>query len=838
MGYSHPREEEDECRDNGSKEDLPPLKIRRLESSEKEVIDVSDSDTETGNCEIKRSYFDCSDLKSENSAQLTNDLNENNGDLNGGNFKISEIRNETKDLNTKNSVHNDFKNGTDIDKVKHESVIGNGIDVKSECCPSNGINEVKSENVAGNELDEIKKEIDEFKREKDKGYKSEGKKLEVKREKEIKIKKKQRSTKAKGRIKNKRRFLDSDSSSSSSSSSESEDERESATSFLSYQKFKAKVFDSSRDILGEIPQVEDDPKIWEPMTFHPTYEEFKDLKKYVTYMESCGAHKCGIAKIVPPKEWVPRKQGYNPSDIDVELDHPVQQNISVTEVDGAFKTISDRSIPHFTVEKYMRLATNDKYITPPHNSYEELEELYWKQNVDDKLPAPIYGADVCDSITDPEVTVWNIKRLDSLLTDVMEEQIPGVNLPYLYFGMWKATFSWHVEDRDLYGVNLLHYGAPKTWYCIPPQKAYMLEQVAQKLFPDMTRACFNLLRHKAIMIGPKLLEANGVRVNKMTQEERNMIIVFPHAYHSGFNHGYNIAESTNFALPRWVEYGKRFRDCVCRDNEDEVSFNLDPFVKKCQPEKYHAWRRGEDWALHPEDPWYIKRCYTDAEMRYARDEISQREFLSLKKELKRKREIPRWFKDRFNLDYCDDIKFLEVDLTDCIEVLGSSGNVVSPRVWSAKKKLMKKVKKGKNNVDVRMRKLRKTTAEIYLSEMQAYYEMRAEMERDEERRKELAAKGSGDYSLGDGAARGVGFAGADVQDLLEKKARTICKAKKKHRFKACAKCTGCRRENCGECMYCLDMPKYGGMGVIKQKCETRVCVNPTITTCEHCVWTI
>merc|ERR1719483_1164810 len=36
-------------------------------------------------------------------------------------------------------------------------------------------------------------------------------------------------------------------------------------------------------------------------------------------MESCGAHKHGIAKIIPPKEWVPRKQGYNPADIDIEI---------------------------------------------------------------------------------------------------------------------------------------------------------------------------------------------------------------------------------------------------------------------------------------------------------------------------------------------------------------------------------------------------------------------------------------------------------------------------------------------------------------------------------------
>ena len=40
-------------------------------------------------------------------------------------------------------------------------------------------------------------------------------------------------------------------------------------------------------------------------------------------------------------------------------------------------------------------------------------------------------------------------------------------------------------------------------------------QVAQKLFPDFALACFNLLRHKAIMIGPKILKANGVQVQKV-----------------------------------------------------------------------------------------------------------------------------------------------------------------------------------------------------------------------------------------------------------------------------------------------------------------------------------
>lgn len=43
----------------------------------------------------------------------------------------------------------------------------------------------------------------------------------------------------------------------------------------------------------------------------------------------------------------------------------------------------------------------------------------------------------------------------------------------------------------------------------------------------------------------------------MTQEAGEFMITFPYGYHAGFNHGFNCAESTNFATLRWIEYGKQ-----------------------------------------------------------------------------------------------------------------------------------------------------------------------------------------------------------------------------------------------------------------------------------------
>ena len=65
---------------------------------------------------------------------------------------------------------------------------------------------------------------------------------------------------------------------------------------------------------------------------------------------------------------------------------------------------------------------------------------------------------------------------------------------------------------------------------------------------------------------------------KVIQEERNFIVTFPYGYHAGFNLGLNCAESTNFASHRWIEFGQKASQCLCR--KDNVKIDMDIFAKK------------------------------------------------------------------------------------------------------------------------------------------------------------------------------------------------------------------------------------------------------------------
>ena len=142
---------------------------------------------------------------------------------------------------------------------------------------------------------------------------------------------------------------------------------------------------------------------------------------------------------------------------------------------------------------------------PPHTSQtdytaefcQKLERQYWR-NCGLGKP-PWYGADTqgmyarsnprsfnignnhCSSgsLYTDKTTSWNVAHLPSTLSRILpasNKGLPGVNTPYLYFGMWRATFAWHVEDMDLFSINYIHFGAPKFWYAIPQGRSGAMEQ--------------------------------------------------------------------------------------------------------------------------------------------------------------------------------------------------------------------------------------------------------------------------------------------------------------------------------------------------------------------------
>ncbi|ORX54139.1 JmjC-domain-containing protein [Hesseltinella vesiculosa] len=238
------------------------------------------------------------------------------------------------------------------------------------------------------------------------------------------------------------------------------------------------------------------------------------------------------------------------------------------EADEIATALSESPVPlDFELHEH-----NESLYTDDH--CKELERIYWRNLT---FNPPMYGADMCGSLFDDSVKAWNVAKLPNLLNQI-GVSLPGVNTPYLYFGMWKATFPWHVEDMDLYSINYLHFGAPKQWYAIPGSSSKKFERVMQNTFFQQSKACPEFLRHKTHLASPSYLANNGIPVHRCVQHQGEFMITFPFGYHSGYNLGLNCAESVNFALKSWVDIGRQAKACHCIT--DSVVIDMSVFDDK------------------------------------------------------------------------------------------------------------------------------------------------------------------------------------------------------------------------------------------------------------------
>jgi jumonji domain-containing protein 2 len=337
--------------------------------------------------------------------------------------------------------------------------------------------------------------------------------------------------------------------------------------------------------------------------FRPTIKEMESFSDYIKKIERIvDTNMCGVVKIIPPPEFKCRKSGYDKLSFDIVAK---QQQISgknsayvVTEESNGSKKLN--------FLKYYALATSEKYFPECIRELdnEKRENYFWEnfRQLDDKTANPfikkikfnkktkrneeitvykkptvanigLYAAGLNISLMDEDPQVLNIMKLDNLFnrynehakTKKSQSQIhfPDVTNSYMYIGMWNTVFPWHTEDNNLYSMSYLNSGESKIWYVIPPAFGTMFDDLVNILYKTDDENWPALLRQKYIYLDPRILRSHGIPCIKVEHKVNEFLVLFPHAYHMGFNTGFNIAEAKNFATKNWVSYGKKAKKCQC-----------------------------------------------------------------------------------------------------------------------------------------------------------------------------------------------------------------------------------------------------------------------------------
>jgi hypothetical protein len=294
----------------------------------------------------------------------------------------------------------------------------------------------------------------------------------------------------------------------------------------------------------------------------------------------------GIAKITPPKGWwdhagigndltgrgEPWQSGSKLGDL--VIPQPIKQ--CAYGIGGVYD-FTMLELPSSTVadfrkdaDAYRKRQIGSAFDEGDDASSDERMDLlarkFWRR-LGPTMESSKYGADMEGSLFDgDDACGWNVDKLESclqlLLADMnnkdLEElnqdklkeedfRMPGVTSAYLYFGMWASVFCAHTEDINLLSINYLHAGAPKYWYAISPDDSGRFESLMTSLFSHQSANCKEFLRHKRSLVSPSILTKAGIEYTTMVQRAGEIMITYPGSYHFGFNTGFNIAESTNFA---------------------------------------------------------------------------------------------------------------------------------------------------------------------------------------------------------------------------------------------------------------------------------------------------
>ena len=235
----------------------------------------------------------------------------------------------------------------------------------------------------------------------------------------------------------------------------------------------------------------------------------------------------------------------------MKITNPIEQSYDTIQ-EGVYNSEYYFLEKTFTVSQFIDICSEIDRQPPKNKSVKQLERIYWHEKSPIK---PIYGSD--QNMTEVDLGEFDLNKVKSILSDTIIEQYEGIVSAYLYFGTWRSTSPWHTEDMDLSAANLLLYGQPKLWYCIPPDFGNQFESLSAKLtlsekkYEHFYKRHDNFIRHKRCLIHPDFLIAHNIPFNTIIQRPGDIVIVNPYCYHAVFNSGFNVSQAVNLATPNW-----------------------------------------------------------------------------------------------------------------------------------------------------------------------------------------------------------------------------------------------------------------------------------------------
>lgn len=179
-----------------------------------------------------------------------------------------------------------------------------------------------------------------------------------------------------------------------------------------------------------------------------------------------------------------------------------------------FEFTNERKI---TLKQYKELAL--KANSQQDDNFETVETHFWEKikssSTRGKETVPIYAMDNNISHFSDGGT-WNLNTFTDTLSIIHKGiKIPGVNSPYVNYGMKNCCFGIHCEDSNMASINILHEGDPRTWYSVGQSYSQKLENIV-KTWTPRAFGCDLFIRHKSIIIPPEVLEAHHIEYAKVS----------------------------------------------------------------------------------------------------------------------------------------------------------------------------------------------------------------------------------------------------------------------------------------------------------------------------------